>query len=154
MSLTFLQIGLTFGQSKAQWEADILAARHAGIDGFAMNIGPHDSWTEAQLRLAYKTANDVTPGEFVMFLSFDMAAGDWKVLQVIDLINEFKVLPAQCGVDTLPFVSTFEGPQWAENWNSVRLRTGGIFLVPSWTSIGPHGVFDRLGVVDGACRFF
>lgn len=151
--LTSVQVGLTLGHSKAQWEADICAARQAGIDGFAMNIGPQDPWTKDQLRLAYTAANDVAPGGFGLFISFDMAAGEWKISQVISLINEFKALPAQYEVDGLPLVSTFEGAQWAGNWDSVRQVTGGIFLVPSWTSIGPHGVFDKLDVIDGACEF-
>ena len=117
-----------------------------------MNIGPHDSWTRTQLRLAYTTANDVAPESFVMFISFDMAAGQWTVSQVTDLINEFSALPAQLRVDGLPFVSTFEGPQWADNWIAVREATGGIFLVPSWTSLGPHGVRDKLELIDGACK--
>lgn len=89
-------------------------------------------------------------GEFVLFLSFDMAAGEWSLEQVVCLINQFKVTSAQCRVDGLPFVSTFEGPGWAENWSRVREGTGGIFLVPDWSSLGPHGVGEKLGLIDGA----
>ena len=88
-----------------------------------------------------------------MFISFDMAAGEWTVSQVADLIKEFDAFQAQFRVDGLPFVSTFEGPRWANNWGAVRDVTGGIFLVPSWTSIGPYGVANRLGIIDGACEF-
>ena len=42
-----------------------------------------------------------------------------------------------------PFVSTFEGPDWADNWNVVRHETGGIFLVPDWSSLGPCGVGEN-----------
>lgn len=52
-----------------------------------------------------------------------------------------------------PFVSTFEGPEWADNWNTVREQTGGIFLVPDWSSIGPYGVGEKLDIIDGACTF-
>jgi len=52
-----------------------------------------------------------------------------------------------------PFVSTFEGPDWADNWNVVRHETGGIFLVPDWSSLGPCGVGEKLDLIDGACEF-
>jgi glucan endo-1,3-alpha-glucosidase len=83
-----------------------------------------------------------------------MAAGNWSVQQVVDLVNTYKNSRAQMKVDGKPFVSTFEGPGWADNWNAVRQQTGGIFLVPDWSSLGANGVGGKLGVIDGACRFF
>lgn len=84
---------------------------------------------------------------------FTSFAFEWTVQQVVDLVNRFKYSPAQCVVDGRPFVSTFEGPQWAENWPLVRQATGGIFLVPDWASLGPHGVAQKLDIIDGACKF-
>lgn len=147
------QFGLTDGHTYEDWNQEILAAHAAGIDGFALNIGPNDHYTMPQLRQAYSAASSLFGGRFVLFLSFDMAAGDWPVEQVVACINEFKGSPAQCRVNGLPFVSTFEGPQWAENWPAVREATGGIYLVPDWSSLGPHGVGERLGLIDGACEF-
>jgi len=90
----------------------------------------------------------------VLFISFDMAAGNWSVQQVVDLVNTYKNSRAQLKVDGgKPFVSTFEGPGWADNWNAVRQQTGGIFLVPDWSSLGAHGVAGKLGIIDGACKF-
>lgn len=77
--------------------------------------------------------------------SFDSAA-------VIDLINTFKDSSAQIKTDERPLVSTFEGAGWADQWESVRTGTGGIFLVPDWSSIGPGGLKDKLSIVDGACK--
>ena len=51
-----------------------------------------------------------------------------------------------------PLVSTFEGPGWADNWARVRDQTGGICLIPDWSSLGPHGVGQRLDCIDGACK--
>jgi glucan endo-1,3-alpha-glucosidase len=133
-----------------QWLSEVTTAQAAGIDGFALNISPSDSWTRTQLHRAYTAAESVA--EFVMFLSFDMVAGAWTVQQIITLVNEFKTSPAQFCVNSLPFVSTFEGPDWSDNWCVVRNGTGGIFLVPDWSSIGPRGVGQRLAVLDGACR--
>jgi glucan endo-1,3-alpha-glucosidase len=89
----------------------------------------------------------------VLFISFDMAAGSWSVQQVVGLVNAYKNSRAQMkGPDGKPFVSTFEGPGWADNWNAVRQQTGGIFLVPDWSSLGAHGVGEKLGLIDGACE--
>jgi len=64
-----VQVGLTNGQSKEQWARDIHAAKQAGIDGFALNIGPSDPWTEEQVNLAYQVAEWAR--DFSLFLSFE-----------------------------------------------------------------------------------
>lgn len=143
-------VGISDGQTREQWIKECQTAKEASIDGFALNIGPNDYWTGPQLQHAYAAAGEVSG--FVLFLSFDMACGEWSVDQVVDLINTHKDSPAQMKVDGKPFVSTFEGPGWAENWREVRGRTGGIFLVPDWSSIGPHGVGEKLDIIDGACK--
>lgn len=63
------QVGLTCGQTPEQWVNDIDSAKTAGIDGFALNIGPSDSWTWTQLDHAYEEA--VRLGGFSLFLSFE-----------------------------------------------------------------------------------
>ncbi|KAK0702854.1 glycoside hydrolase [Apiosordaria backusii] len=141
-------VGLTCHQVVEQWAHDIKTAKEAGIDGFALNIGPSDPWTETQLSHAYHEAEEA--GDFVLFISFDMACGEWSVEQVVGLINCFKESSAQFIVDGRPLVSTFEGPGWAENWISVREQTGDIFLVPDWSSLGPYGISEKLGIIDGA----
>jgi glucan endo-1,3-alpha-glucosidase len=74
------------------------------------------------------------------------------VSQVVDLINRYQGSSAQMMVDGRPLVSTFEGPDWASNWPTVRNETGGICLIPDWSSLGPHGVGQRLDLIDGACE--
>lgn len=81
-----------------------------------------------------------------------MAAGCWPVCQVVELINRYKESAAQTNLDGKPFVSTFEGPDWADNWLTVRDQTGGIFLIPDWSSLGPYGVGQKLDLIDGACK--
>lgn len=76
----------------------------------------------------------------------------WATQQVIDLVNTFKNSGAQVKVDGRPLVNTFEGSKWADNWGAVRSGTGGVYLVPNWSSLGPYGVRDRLGQIDGACK--
>ncbi|KAI0880020.1 glycoside hydrolase family 71 protein [Annulohypoxylon maeteangense] len=140
-------VGLTSGQSKDQWQKDITEAKSAGIDGFALNVGSADSWNAQQLQLAYDTASS---NSFDLFLSFDMAASSWSVDQVVSLVNQYKGANSQLKVNGKPFVSTFEGPTWADNWAAVRSATGGIFLVPDWSSLGAQGVGSKLSQIDGA----
>ncbi|KAG4220980.1 hypothetical protein PC116_g30542 [Phytophthora cactorum] len=117
-------VGLTNQQSRDQWQKDITEAKSAGIDGFALNIGSQDAWNGEQLQLAYDTA---AANGFSLFLSFDMAASSWSPDQVIGLVNQYKDSGSQLKVNGKPFVSTFEGPDWADNWSSVRSATGDIF---------------------------
>lgn len=115
-------------------------------------MGPTDSWTLPQLRNAYQAAEQVGGG-FTLFPSFDMACcGDWSTQQVIDIINEFGASSAHTMVDGSPLVSTFEGPGWSDNWAQVREATGGIHLVPDWSSLGPDGVAGKLDQIDGHCK--
>ena len=81
-----------------------------------------------------------------------MAVGSWTVPQVVNLINRYRHSRVQMVVNGNPFVSTFEGPEWAENWHIVREETDGIFLIPNWSSLGPYGVGERLDIIDGACE--
>ncbi|KAF4983704.1 hypothetical protein FZEAL_920 [Fusarium zealandicum] len=141
-------VGLTDGQTPEQWQKDISDAQSVGIDGFALNIGPQDPWTTTQLQQAYSAANAAS---FKLFLSFDMQTpGDWTAQAVAGLVNDFKDEAAQVKTDGRPLVNTFEGSAWVDNWPAVREQTGGIFLVPNWSSLGPDGVRERLGLVDGA----
>ncbi|CAM1502531.1 Fc.00g045150.m01.CDS01 [Cosmosporella sp. VM-42] len=140
-------VGLTDGQAVSQWQKDVNDAKAVGIDGFALNIGPNDSWTLTQLHNAYSVAE---AANFKMFISFDMqCCGDWNTQSVIDIINTFKGSSSQVKVNNLPMVSTFEGPNWG-NWGTVRSSTGGISLVPDWSSLGPYGVQGKLSQVEGA----
>jgi glucan endo-1,3-alpha-glucosidase len=146
--LNFLVVGITYGQASSQWAKDISDAKSAGIDGFALNIGT-DSYTDEQLGLAYDAAS--AAGQFSLFLSFDMGASSWSVAQVESFINTYKNKASQYKVNGLPFVSTFEGPDW-DGWSTVRTDTGGIFLVPDWSSVGTAGIASRANSIDGACK--
>lgn len=134
--------------TSAQWESDIHEAQNAGIDGFALNIGPQDGYTDQVLQMAYSTAEGV--GNFSLFLSFDYAsAGPWPVDRVIATVNKFKDSPAQFRYNGRPLVSTFEGADNAGDWPSIKSATG-CAAVPGWTSHGPSGIASHLDVVDGA----
>jgi hypothetical protein len=150
MVFAHYMVGITSGQTSAQWATDIKDAIGAGIDGFALNIASIDSYTDTQLGLAYDAAASTN---FKLFLSFDMAASSWTIDQVVSKINTYKGKTAQLKIDNKPFVSTFEGPSWADNWAAVRSSTGGIYLVPDWASLGAAGVGSKKSLIDGACKF-
>ncbi|KAF7543086.1 hypothetical protein G7Z17_g11025 [Cylindrodendrum hubeiense] len=142
-------VGLTDNQALSQWETDITQAKEALIDGFALNIGPVDAWTDTQLALAYQAAESL---DFDLFISFDQSSTTniWTVESVASYVNAYKDSSAQVLVDGKPMVSTFEGPGWSDNWATVREQTGGIFLVPDWSSLGPDGISGMSSVIDGA----
>ncbi|KAI0430520.1 glycoside hydrolase family 71 protein [Xylaria sp. FL1042] len=140
-------VGLTSGQTRDEWQQDISEAKGSGIDGFALNVGAQDTYNDAQLQLAYDVASS---NGFLLFLSFDMQASQWSADQIISYINTYKVYSSQFTVNSLPVVSTFEGPSQSDIWSGVRSATGGIFLIPDWASLGAQGVGDKLSLIDGA----
>jgi glucan endo-1,3-alpha-glucosidase len=145
-------VGYTDGQGLSQWVQDMQYAQLSGIDGFALNMGT-DSWQPAQIALAYEAAAELV--DFWVFLSFDMSSYSWTSSGVADQIISAKAHASQYTIDGVPFVSTFEGPAFAEDghWAEVRDLVD-IFLVPDWSSIGSYGVQVNglLGDVDGLCK--
>lgn len=151
--LTTPQLGLTSGQTREQWRQDIQDAKAAGIDAFILNAGPTDNYSDEQLDIAYTEAAAETG--FSLAISFDMnpdLVDAWTVEHVAGWINKFAASPAQLKVDGKSFVSTFEGPSWIDNWGAVRDQTGGIYLVPDFSSIGVPGLAEQgyLEKMDGA----
>lgn len=147
----YLQHGLTASYTPELWQNDITKAADSGIDGFALNIGPHDSYTEPQLDAAYDAADK--HGNFKLLISFDqLCCGPWDANEVSRIINKYKGRGSYYKVDNKPFVSTFEGTDFIDQWAGVRDATGGIYLVPDWASLGPDGFRNHVGKVDGACK--
>ncbi|KAK1779648.1 glycosyl hydrolase family 71-domain-containing protein [Copromyces sp. CBS 386.78] len=149
-------VGLTLNQTTDQWKRDIRSASAASIDGFALNIGAADHFTFSSLHTAYEAAS--TFANFSLFLSFDFSASGpddgWTVDYIANLTNSFKDEPAQFKIDGKPLVSTFEGVDFRESWREVRKKVAGdIVFVPDWSSVGPEGVRERVGDIDGAFSF-
>jgi len=143
-------VGLTYGQARDEWQLDISEAKEAGIDGFALNIGSTDTQNHEQLELAYEVAAE---NDFLLFLSFDMAATHWDAGPIGENITLYKDLPAQFKIDGRPVVSTFEGPSQADDWAGIRNAVdGGIYFIPDWASLGAEGVGSKLDLIDGACK--
>ncbi|OAX79204.1 hypothetical protein ACJ72_06477 [Emergomyces africanus] len=141
-------VGNAAAMTRDQWVTDINLAKEAHIDGFVMNIGPQDSYTDAVLRQAYDVAT--TLGEFTLFLSFDyLSAGPWPADRVINIINTYKNSPAQYKYYNKPLVTTFEGVNNINDWVRIKQATG-CFFMPTWTSLGPYGLRRVMDTIDGA----
>ncbi|KAH8901773.1 glycoside hydrolase [Thozetella sp. PMI_491] len=86
--------------------ADMQRAREAGIDAFALNCGT-DSYTGAQLDLAYQAAAEIG---FSVFISFDFSW--WKINDTAllgEYIANYAARPAQLFVDGKAYVSSYNG---------------------------------------------
>ncbi|KAL1297531.1 hypothetical protein AAFC00_006103 [Neodothiora populina] len=144
-----LIIGNTYGYTQADFLNDIKAAHNAGIDGFALNIATPAVFpaTDESLNNVYSAAEQYNNG-FSLFLSFDYgAAPDWDPTMIISYINEYKDSAAQFKYNGKPFVSTFEGPGHASNWDDIKTQTG-CFFVPDYSSLGASAA-AALPEVDG-----
>ncbi|KAK4211909.1 putative alpha-1,3-glucanase/mutanase [Rhypophila decipiens] len=94
--------------SRADWDADMMRAKQAGIDAFALNIA-QDDYTRRQLDLAYESA---AANGMKVFISFDFnyfqpvreAAG-----KVAALVNDYGVKAAQLKIGDKAVVSSFLG---------------------------------------------
>lgn len=133
--------------TQEQLESDITTAKHAFIDGFALNIAQQDPNTDSVLQKAYTAAEKV--GNFSIFLSFDyLSGGAWPVDRVVDTINRYKTHPAQFYYNDSPLVSTFEGVGNIDDWEEIRNQTD-CFAMPDWTSLGPESFANVRDKVDG-----
>lgn len=121
----------------------------AHIDAFALNIAAGTSINDPQIALAFATAEADTSA-LKLFFSFDYAGnGDWAEGDVTALINKYSSSPAYYLYNNKPFVSTFEGPDRAEDWVTIKASTN-CFFVPDWSSAGANVAVGLAGgVADG-----
>ncbi|KAE8376069.1 glycosyl hydrolase family 71-domain-containing protein [Aspergillus bertholletiae] len=116
----------------------------AHIDAFALNFAA--SITELTPFIAAMSAAHSTG--FKVFFSFDYAgAGPFEKSLVTGLIMAFGRSPGYYNYQGRPFVSTFEGPGNAKDWEDIKKETGCLF-VPSWSSLGAKAALE-LGTADG-----
>ncbi|KAH2979057.1 hypothetical protein KXW58_004186 [Aspergillus fumigatus] len=131
----------------SDWESDMKLAKDAHIDAFAMNMAWKDSTNDHSLEMAFNAANSVG---FKLFFSFDYAGnGPWSQDTVIRMIQQYGSNGAYFQYNGKPFVSTFEGPNNAEDWVTIKAQTG-CFFIPDWSSVGAKpAVALANGVADG-----
>lgn len=132
----------------SDWEADLKLAQNAHIDAFALNIAVGDDGTAASVEKAFAAAESVG---FHLFFSFDYAGGTsaWAMADVISYISQYSSSSAYFNVDSRPLVSTFEGPDNAEDWITIDSQTD-CFFIPDWSSAGAKAALElSAGVVNG-----
>ena len=65
----------------------------------------------------------------------------------MDLLEEYGPNNAYFHYSGLPLASTFEGPNNANDWPTIK-QSVDCFFMPDWASIGPYAAVDT-GAVDG-----
>ncbi|RAL06034.1 glycoside hydrolase family 71 protein [Aspergillus ibericus CBS 121593] len=137
----------TLGYTVDDWQDEMLLALDAKIDAFAMNIAVGDTTNTQSLENAFSAA--VNTG-FSLFFSFDYAGnGAWAKDDVLTMLNTWMSAKAYWRYNEKPFVSTFEGPDNADDWIDIKEQTG-CFFIPDWSSVGADvAVTLGSGVADG-----
>ncbi|KAK4107593.1 carbohydrate-binding module family 24 protein [Canariomyces notabilis] len=140
-------VGNTKDYSETDWQNDMQLAQEAHIDGFALNIANEASVVRPLLDKAFWVANKLG---FKLFFSFDYAGlGPFEKQTVIDLCNDYCNNGAYYRTDGKPLLSTFEGPDQADDWHDIKAATGGLFI-PDWSSKGAKAALELSnGVADG-----
>uniref|UniRef100_L2FB91 Alpha-glucanase n=1 Tax=Colletotrichum fructicola (strain Nara gc5) TaxID=1213859 RepID=L2FB91_COLFN len=129
------------------WIDDMSKAKAAHIDAFALNMAYGDPTNEKSLAAAFQHASSVG---FQLFFSFDYAGnGPWPKGVVQSLISQYASSGQYFHYQGKPFVSTFEGPDNAEDWIDIKSATG-CFFIPDWSSLGAKPAMAKAnGVADG-----
>lgn len=141
-------VGNTQSFDVTQWQNNIGLAQQSHIDAFALNIAHGWEHNEQQIANAFAAAN---AENFKLFFSFDYAGGDipWPLNEVTNLIQRYAHDGAHFQYNGKPFVSTFEGPENANDWKSIKADTG-CFFMPDWSSLGAGPALAAGdGVADG-----
>ncbi|KAK1445514.1 glycosyl hydrolase family 71 [Colletotrichum cuscutae] len=140
-------VGNTEHYSAADWIDDIELAQEAHIDAFALNMAKGEPMNAKAIADAFSNAEALG---FKLFFSFDYAGrGPFSKEEVITWINKYVSSSAYFRYQGKPFVSTFEGPDQAEDWVDIKATTG-CFFIPDWSSLGADpAVAKASGVADG-----
>ncbi|KAK3355757.1 glycoside hydrolase [Neurospora tetraspora] len=137
----------------SDWQDDIRLAQDASIDGFVLNIASQDASNDNSLANAFRAAN---AANFKLFFSFDYSSqAPWSKDAVTALINRWANERSYFKPDNTyrPLVSTFEGPDHAEDWHDIKGKTNCLFI-PDWSSLGAANAATTAGsVADGLFSF-
>lgn len=150
-------LGNAYPLGVADFQRDIAQAQSAGIDGFALNVGP-DSWMADRCNKMYQAAVGTS---FKLFVSLDMAvmAGS-GINDIAHWVTDYTSHPNQLFYQGKQFVSTFAGESvtfgqanaalgWALFKTQMAARGANIFFVPSFTALGPAAAMG-MASNDGA----
>ncbi|OLN96838.1 Mutanase Pc12g07500-like protein 1 [Colletotrichum chlorophyti] len=140
-------VGNTPDFTVSDWASNMNLAKDAHIDAFALNMAYDWHGNEKALELAFQAGSQ---SGFQLFFSFDYAGnGPWPQGVVQSYIQKYGKHSAYFQHNGQPLVSTFEGPENAQDWVAIKQSTG-CFFVPDWSSLGA-GPASTLagGVADG-----
>ncbi|ORY77293.1 glucan endo-1,3-alpha-glucosidase agn1 [Protomyces lactucae-debilis] len=150
-------MGNSYAMNVASFRGDINMALGAGIDGFALNVGP-DAWMADRVNQMYAAAQG-TP--FKLFISLDMAVmADQSISGLTHWITDFAQHPNQYFYQNKQFVSTFAGESvtfgqgsanagWSNFKNTLAGMGNPIYFVPSFTALGASAAMG-MSSNDGA----
>ncbi|EAL86742.1 glycoside hydrolase family 71 protein [Aspergillus fumigatus Af293] len=140
-------VGNTKSLGLIDWRHEMQAAQAAGIDAFVLNMANKDPTNDIALPMAFTAADDIG---FQLLFSFDYAGnGPWDKSVVIDMIKGYGAKDTYFKTAGKPFVSTFEGPNNADDWKDIKKETN-CFFMPDWSSVGAQpAVHLGDGIADG-----
>ncbi|CAI0649773.1 unnamed protein product [Colletotrichum noveboracense] len=140
-------VGNTENYTSNDWADDMRLAKRAHIDAFALNMAHGEAVNEGALVAAFSAASAAS---LQLFFSFDYAGnGPWPQDTVIDYITKYASSDTYFHYNGKPFVSTFEGPDNADDWINIKAQTG-CFFMPDWSSLGAKKAMAAGGgVADG-----
>ncbi|KAK3351870.1 glycosyl hydrolase family 71-domain-containing protein [Neurospora tetraspora] len=140
-------VGNTENYTTSDWLDDMRQAKKAHIDAFALNMAHGEETNEKSLSAAFSAA--ASEG-MQLFFSFDYAGnGPWPKETVIEYITKYGSSGAYFHHNGKPFVSTFEGPDNADDWIDIKSQTS-CFFMPDWSSLGAKKAMAAGGgVADG-----
>ncbi|PKX88853.1 uncharacterized protein P174DRAFT_464602 [Aspergillus novofumigatus IBT 16806] len=125
-------VGNTKSLGLIDWRHKMQAAQAAGIDAFVLNMANKDPTNDIALPMAFTAADDIG---FQLLFSFDYAGnGPWDKSVVIDMIKGYSTKDTYFKMAGKPFVSTFEGPNNADDWKDIKKETN-CFFMPDWSSV-------------------
>lgn len=140
------QVSNAYNYTLQDWADEIELAQAAHIDAFALNTA-YNQGDGPQYQLAFQAASSAN---FKLFFSFDYAGnGAWPMAQVISILQQYSSSSAYYEYNGKAFVSTFEGPENAPDWVTIK-TTIDCFFVPDWSSLGAKPALElEDGVADG-----
>ncbi|KAK1757778.1 family 71 glycosyl hydrolase [Echria macrotheca] len=124
-------VGNTPEFTLSDWQTNMQWAKDVHIEAFALNMA----------------AQNVG---FKLLFSFDYAGnGPWPMEEVTRVIQQYGRHSAYWQHQGKPLVSTFEGPERANDWIAIKAQTN-CFFIPDWSSLGAGPAMAAgNGVADG-----
>ncbi|KAF2647967.1 carbohydrate-binding module family 24 protein [Lophiostoma macrostomum CBS 122681] len=139
-------IGNTENYGSPDFESEISQAQEAHIDGFALNFAYADYTNDGSIERMFGAAERKG---FKLIFSFDYAGnGPFPKEEVDYWLDMYLGSSAYFHHSTgQPLVSTFEGPESADDWIELKKKHN-VFFMPSYSSLGAKEAM-KTGVPDG-----